>query len=225
MILLSYPISEDTPIYGNGVPPQIKQDRRVENGDSCNTMQLNMSNHTGTHIDFPFHFDPKGKTICDYPVEFWLFDRIELIQFNEPPMSGQIITKSDIKQIVNPNFNALAEVVIIRTGWSQFRNKEKYWKTPPGIHSDVSDFLRNQFPTIKCLGMDLISISSFSNSMLGRESHRSFLNHNHPILLIEDMDLNIIPKNGINNLLISPIYIKEADGSPCNVYCNIPGAS
>ena len=39
-------------------------------GDSCNTMHLSFPNHSGTHIDFPCHFDKDGKNLNDYPASF-----------------------------------------------------------------------------------------------------------------------------------------------------------
>ena len=50
---LSYNISEDTPLYGNSKGIIISADKQIKEGDSCNTLNLQFSNHTGTHIDFP----------------------------------------------------------------------------------------------------------------------------------------------------------------------------
>ena len=56
MILLSYPLSIQTPIYGNGEKVIIDLDKQTKLGESCNTLRLAFSNHAGTHIDCPYHF-------------------------------------------------------------------------------------------------------------------------------------------------------------------------
>jgi arylformamidase len=72
-LLLSYPISMDTPLYGNGEGIQLLKDKNLMNGDSCNTMHWSFPNHTGTHVDVPYHFNQNGKKITDYPANYWIF--------------------------------------------------------------------------------------------------------------------------------------------------------
>ena len=79
MKYLSYFISERTPLYGNGTGIQFLSDKEMNKGDSCNTTNLVFPNHSGTHIDFPYHFNMDGKTLNDYPASYWQFDHIDLI--------------------------------------------------------------------------------------------------------------------------------------------------
>ena len=60
-------------------------------GDSCNTINLAFPNHSGTHIDFPYHFNSDGKTLNDYPATYWQFDLVELIDLSGKVDDGQII--------------------------------------------------------------------------------------------------------------------------------------
>lgn len=221
MILLSYPISKDTPMYGNGPSPVFWNERDMALGDTCNTLSITLSNHSGTHIDFPFHFDPDGKKMSDYPDDFWFSECVDIIETDPVPEPGKIIDRSFLERQLREGYDRKARVVLIRTGWCGVREKKCFWENPPGIGPDVASFLRITYPDIRFLGVDLISISSFPKSDLGKEAHRAFLKHNHPILLIEDMNLSGIPANGIKNILISPLNIRDADGSPCNVFCNI----
>ena len=95
---LSYPLSEKTPLYGNDTGIQISSDKNIINGDSCNTMNLAFPNHSGTHIDFPYHFNPDGKTIEDYPAEFWQFNEVELIDLSGTVNDSQIIVPDRIPE-------------------------------------------------------------------------------------------------------------------------------
>jgi kynurenine formamidase len=60
--------------------------------------------------------------------------------------------------------------------------------------------------------------------MLGRESHKIFLNPKKPILLLEDMDLRDLNKNTkFKEIIVSPIRIANCDGLPCKVFGVING--
>jgi kynurenine formamidase len=65
--------------------------------------------------------------------------------------------------------------------------------------------------------MDLISVSSYCNRLEGRKAHYAFLNpeEGEPILLIEDMKLDI--DGPIDKVIVAPLLIDKADGSPCTV--------
>ena len=42
----------------------------LETGDVCNLLHIHMSNHAGTHIDFPAHFIRDGKTSADFTLSY-----------------------------------------------------------------------------------------------------------------------------------------------------------
>ncbi|MCF6173877.1 MAG: cyclase, partial [Campylobacteraceae bacterium] len=99
------------------------------------------------------------------------------------------------------------------------RDKEIFWKENFGFHPDVAEFLRENFPNIKVVGFDSVSVSSFENRMLGREAHKAFLNPQSPILLLEDMDLREVDKNTkFTEIVIAPMRIAKCDGLPCTVF-------
>ena len=135
---LSYFLSENTPLYANSKGIHFAPDKETNKGDSCNTMNLSLPNHSGTHIDFPYHFNPEGKTINDYPTEYWHFDHIETID-----LSGKV----DDRQIIGPDFfsglgNLATELLLIKTGYGKYRGTDRYTVTPPGLSADLALFLR-----------------------------------------------------------------------------------
>jgi arylformamidase len=222
MINFTYPLCNDTPVYGGGVSPAIKPGKRILGGDSCNTLEMSFTNHTGTHIDFPAHFDAAGKTLTDYPPGFWYTEKIECLfmDMNKAFLPGELIDSAKIEQLIRDNINYDAEVILLKTGFCKKRESEIYWKVPPGIDPNLPGFLREKFPMLRFFGMDLISVSSFANREAGRQAHKAFLKHAHPILPIEDMNLCRLPEK-LSNILISPLYIKDADGAPCTIFANI----
>jgi arylformamidase len=213
MKYLSYFISEKTPLYGNGTGIKFTPDKKMSKDDSCNTMNLSLPNHSGTHIDFPYHFSLDGKTLNDYPASYWQFDHIDLIDLSGKVDDCQIIGTEIFFSLENSD----TDLLLIKTGYGAWRGTDRYTLTPPGLSADLAPFLRRKFPKLRCIGMDLISVSSYSNREEGREAHHSFLKpiEGDPILLIEDMKLDT---NGpFNKVIVAPLLIDNADGAPCTV--------
>ena len=213
IIYLSYYISNETPLYGNGKGIHFSPDKEMIKGDSCNTTNLTFPNHSGTHIDLPFHFNPDGKTLNDYPATYWKFDMVELIDLSGKVDDGQIIEP----ELFTGLGNIETELLLIKTGYGAYRGTGRYTLTPPGLSANLAPFFRKNFPKLRCIGMDLISVSSYSNREEGRKAHHAFLNpdKSEPILLIEDMNLNI--DGPFNTVIVAPLLIDNADGTPCTV--------
>ncbi len=213
MKYLSYFISEKTPLYGNGTGIKFTPDKKMSKDDSCNTMNLSLPNHSGTHIDFPYHFSLDGKTLNDYPASYWQFDHIDLIDLSGKVDDCQIIGTEIFFNLENSD----TDLLLIKTGYGAWRGTDRYTLTPPGLSADLAPFLRRKFPKLRCIGMDLISVSSYSNREEGRKTHHAFLNpdEGEPILLIEDMKLNT--DGPFNKVIVAPLLIDNADGTPCTV--------
>jgi len=213
MIFLSHFLSSNTPLYGNGEGINIITKKKIQKNDSCNTMNLSFPNHSGTHIDFPVHFDAKGKSLNDYGPEFWVFNHIKIVDLSGKVDDSQIISKESF----NLDSDVNTELLLIITGYGMLRGTNHYTLTPPGLSSGLAPLFRNFFPNLRCLGMDLISISSYSNREEGRKAHHAFLNpkEGEPILLIEDMKLDHITR--LKKVIVAPLLIDNADGSPCTI--------
>ncbi len=53
-----------------------------------------------------------------------------------------------------------------------------FWKENYGFHPKLANFIRKNFPKVRIFGFDSISISSFTDRILGREAHKAFLDPN-----------------------------------------------
>ena len=126
----------------------------ISEGDTANSMHLSMPNHAGTHIDVPKHFFDNGKTLSDYPASFWFFQKPQLIDVSCD--DGQLIIPLEIV----PNLNNDTDILLIRTGYEKYRNNEKYWAKNPGISAEMASILRSDFPSVRAVGMDIISVTS-----------------------------------------------------------------
>jgi len=206
---LSFYINNQTPIYGGEEIIKISQRGSILNGDNSNSKLLLLPNHTGTHIDFPNHFSEKGKTLNDYPSDFWIFNNPFLLDY-KVSTEEIILLEGYVKSIPKTT-----DFLIIKTGFQKFRGSKTYWNNNPGIAPELANQLKNQCPELKVLGFDFISLSSYQNRLLGREAHKKFLVEKD-ILIIEDMNLYNID-NHIKKIIALPIMLDEADGCPITV--------
>jgi kynurenine formamidase len=219
-IFLSYPLNENSPGYGGGGGGKMSPDKSMAQGDSCNTQQWQLSNHLGTHLDFPRHFIEQGRTIDDYAANFFVFKRIGIIDLGSVA-PGEVISS---KHLARHELSKNIELLIVKTGFSGKRNLPVYWQHNPGFDPELADTLREKLPVLRILGFDSISLSSFAHRELGRKAHRHFLDHPRPILPLEDMALNEISEfDTIRQLIVAPWRISLADGAPCTVMAEIAG--
>ena len=202
---LSHFIDNHIPVYG-GYEDQIKISKKssIKDGDTSNSLNVFFNNHVGTHIDFPYHFSDKGKKSSDYDASFWVFNKIGFIE-------------CDILELPNKikNLPTDIELLIFKSGFGKNRNDDIYWKSQPVIPSFFAKLLRNQFPELRVFGFDMISLTSKLDRDEGKKAHLAFLIDND-ILILEDMNLEelyITP----NKVIVSPLQLGDADGSPCTV--------
>lgn len=208
-IFLSHYLSLNAPLYG-GQKNLInyKVTSSIQNGDTANSGILSFPNHAGTHIDFPKHFDDKGKKIQDYKPDFWIFKKVGLIIDKIKNIEKHFISQ-----------NKDIEFLIIKTGFGQFRGEDKYWKSQPIIPANLAGKIKSSFPKIRAVGFDMISLTSRLDRDEGKKAHLQFLLE-HDILVVEDMNLENL-YNKPKNLIVSPLLFENLDGSPCTIIASI----
>jgi len=219
MIRLSHNIDSNTPTYGNRDKFVLKEKSEISKGASANSSEWNFTtNHLGTHVDAPRHFFEKGLTLTDFPDDFWYSNRVQLIDI--PCRKAKLIVKDDFNNI--HNINEDTEIVLIRTGYEEFRNNDKYWNDNPGLSPNLGDWFKMYRPNVKFVGFDFISLSSWKYRSEGKIAHQRFLNNfnTNPILIIEDMSLKELTMNP-KNILIVPVFVTKSNGSPVTIVANL----
>ncbi len=218
-ILLSHKLGQETPSYGNRDRVIIRTNSSIKSGETANSScWILTNNHIGTHIDVPKHFSDDGYHVADIPINDLFFHKVELIDI--PCDSAKLISPTDIeKMVINPS----VELLLIRTGFEKYRQKENYWSDNPGLASELADYLRSKFPNLRCIGFDFISITSWKYRMEGRLAHKFFLcpdNGKKPILAIEDMSL-MHALSPIEKVIIAPLYVEDGNGAAVTVFAEI----
>ena len=221
-VLLSYTIDKNTPFYIGTTKPTITPNDQISMGADYNTYIITVGNHCGTHIDAPRHFIPTGKKISDYS--------IQELTFNNPLIVDRPKGKDEFINIADVSENELTDVdcLFFRTGFGKYRKTDPktYLTHNPGIAPEVIPWIRENFKSIRCLGIDCVSITSYQQEELGKTSHIAAFkeeeNLGEPLLLIEDMNLDIISREDqLNDVIVLPWQIREIDSAPCTVVANI----
>ena len=214
MQFLSYILDYNTPTYGNLSQFNKIKKSSILKGDVANDSFIETTVHIGTHIDMPYHFYENGQTIENFDDNFWIFKHCLIVELK--PMN--IIIKDELIKKLNNFKSDNIELIIVKTYICNNRNEEKFWKSNYGFHPNIYDYLVENFPNVRVFGFDSISVSSFTDRLLGREAHKKFLNPVKPILLLEDMDLRNINENVVfKKIIIAPLRIAKCDGLPCTV--------
>lgn len=204
-VFLSFFYEESTPVYGGAKDTiSFKSTSSIKEGNTANGFVIQLPNHSGTHLDFPHHFDDDGRTCSDYPPGFWIFEKVGFLACTIEEVPDKIVTlPGDI------------ELLILKTGFGSKRNEEVYWSSQPVIPASFAAMLRSAFPQLRVFGFDLISLTSKLDRPEGKKAHLAFLIEND-ILVLEDMNLEHLTVSP-SGVIITPLLIKDADGSPCTV--------
>lgn len=221
-ISLSHTINISTPLYGNTPAPQIAPHSSISKGDTSNTFIMTFHNHTGTHIDAPSHFIIDGKKISEYSLNELIFYKPVVIECTMET-AGCISLK---KLAASSSKLHGADCLIINTGFWVYRGTEIYRTHNPAISSEAITWLRKEYPDIRCIGIDSISISGYQNREEGRKAHKAaFLTQDglgKPLVVIEDMNLGQLLEGDIlKKIIVSPWLIEYIDSAPCCVLAEI----
>jgi kynurenine formamidase len=212
-VFLSRTIDNSLICYNGTHDIEISPASKINNGDGTNNLFLKMKNHCGTHIDFPSHFIKTGKTIDDYNADYFIFKHPFVLDI--PMTEGIYITAELIVALtIPPN----SDLIIIRTGYGKYYSDDKYWNNNPGIDVSVVNYLKSNFPHLRAVGMDFISINAYCDKVPGRYAHKAFLTE-PAILIIEDMLLPDAVQ--FLQVITAPLRIVHADGTPCSILAEV----
>lgn len=220
-ITLSYMLEETSPVHMALKKPQIIHNNRISRGDGYNSYMINVENHSGTHVDAPGHFIEEGKLISDYLPDELIFNNpliLDILKGQNELIGIDDVFETDLDDV---------DCLLFRTGFEKFHDgdPEKYITQNPGISPEAVYWIRKNFKSIRCLGIDCVSMSSYQNPKLGKEAHLNAFEENEkfgePLLLIEDMKLDNIQNEDLKSIIVVPWQIKGIDSAPCTVLAKI----
>lgn len=194
--------------------------------EPCSTIEKNgymsyitkLPNHFGTHMDAPAHFIPGGISINELPIEYFCHTKVALLEI--PKDHGEGIHRSDLE----PFEDVMSQVsfALIRTGVERYRTTDKdiYASDGPWVAPCAGDYLTENFPGLKGIGVDFLAIGSLSKSAPEGESpadcHWHILGKfsGKFITAVEDMHLSELPKGArITRFFNAPLRVLGLDSS------------
>ena len=97
---------------------RIEYNTVIQNGDPSNASSVFHHLHTGTHVDAPFHFDAKGKTIDQIPIEDFHYTKPLVLEIAKG--KGERIRYEDLKS--HESEIKECDILFLYTGHSRLRD-------------------------------------------------------------------------------------------------------
>jgi arylformamidase len=170
-----------------------------KNGDVCTLSHIEMSVHTGTHMDAPRHFLMDAPTMESMPIEATVgLARVVEIR-DERAIGRDELLEHDLQP---------GERILFKTA-----NSGKSWDSDDFdedfifIAADGAEYLAEC--GIRTVGVDYLSVGGFRQD--GVETHQAILRAG--IWIIEGLDLREISA-GLYEMICLPLKLVGSDGAP-----------
>lgn len=173
----------------------------IERGDLYNLSQLQMSAHTGTHVDAPLHFIDRAPGIDSIEPEI-LLGKARLFQLPEVEhIDRNILERLDLEGVTR---------LLLGTANSTLLKQPEFSRDFVYVTEDAARYMVET--GIKLVGIDYLSIGEYRD----REQITHHVLLEAGVVIVEGIDLSGIPA-GDYELICLPIKLKDADGAPARV--------
>ena len=172
----------------------------IKEGSVCNLSELNMTTHTGTHVDAPAHFIPGGKSIDQYSI------RDFILPAHVVHVEDAVSIKAFHLETINSEHG---EALLFRTHNSihGISKRGPLSKQYVGLSSEAAELCVRKKAGL--VGIDYVTIDEYGDKSFA--VHRKLLGNG--ILILEGIDLKDVPE-GRYTLVCFPLNIAGAEASP-----------
>lgn len=193
-------ISTDMVVWPEDPPVELKRTSKIEDGELANVTRVNMSVHTGTHIDAPFHFIADGNTVETISIDL-LTGRAYVLHLPD----ADLITLDMVRDSPIP---PRTKRVLFRTRNSEVwgSNKGTFQKNYVALAPDAAEYLIGR--GVKLIGVDYLSVAPFDDVA---PTHNILLSNG--VIIVEGLDLSEVAQ-GRYTLYCLPLKIAGSDGAP-----------
>ncbi|NOT45301.1 MAG: cyclase family protein [Acidobacteria bacterium] len=188
---ISVPLLSGMPHWPGDPPVRIDRVQSLSR-DGANVSRLDMSAHSGTHVDAPAHFVAGGAGIADLPIDA-VTGPARVVHIHD----SRVVDVASLEAL----HIARGERLLIRT-----RNSDRPWYREPfradfvHLTPDAAAWLADRRPS--CVGIDYLSISGADDDPA--LTHRALLEAG--VWIIEGLDLSGAPP-GHYELVCLPLRI------------------
>lgn len=201
---LTHPISPDMPLWP-GTPEPSLSDLSTVGRDGFGERWLQLSSHTGTHLDAPAHIIEGAATLDRLPVDCFIGKGVLLdlrsASFAETVSLEQLLViRSKIEQ---------ADFLLLHSGWSRFWGRDEYNRDYPVLSAEAAAWLVGL--GLKGIGIDAPSFDAADSEAL--PVHRALLGAG--LILIEN--LTKLEQLVNRDFLLSALPLPIAGAEACPV--------
>jgi arylformamidase len=202
---ITVPLGQESVVWPGDPEVEISAIARIANGDVCNLTCLALSNHTGTHVDCPWHFVDDGARLDAIPLHRWC----------GPCFVADLRAVArtvDASHLDAAGIPAGVERLLLRT-----RNSNRWSASPTTFASDYVALSPDAAQWIVARRIGLVGIDYYSVDAFDDHQHRvHHLLLGNDTLIIENLDLSAIAA-GAYDLLCLPLKVVGVDGAPARV--------
>jgi arylformamidase len=193
-------ISPSLPVWPGDPAVKIERVQEIAKGDPVTLSRVEMSLHTGTHVDAPEHFLGNGKTVENLPLNI-LMGRVYVLHIPD----ADLITASMLEEAEIP---PRTRRILFKTRNSEYWAKKilDFQTNFVGISPDAAQYLVDR--SFKLVGIDYLSIAPYQNS---HPAHEILLKAG--VVILEGVDLSKVSE-GRYTLHCLPMKIAGAEGAP-----------
>lgn len=198
---ITFPLSENVPVYEGDPPVRIEVAAAMKKGDAANVTQLCCGAHTATHVDAPNHFIEGTRRVHELELDK-LIGNCRVLEVDESVREIQPEHLGDLDAV---------ERILFKTRNSRFWNEPEkgFRKDFTFITPEAARRLADS--GIKLVGIDYLSVEKFGSADFA--THIALLEKE--VVIVEGLDLREVPA-GDYELICLPLKIvsETGDGAP-----------
>ena len=202
---LSLEIYHQAPTFNTDPKCEILVHHTIESM-GYNITQIIMSTHQGTHLDAPFHFLNKGRTVDKLDLNKCVGDALVIDLSNKKPKDE--IGIKDLK--LYKNRITKGAKILLRTDWDRIYPRDEYFSGQPVITVELSRWLAEK--EIDLLGLETPSVHPQDYTPI----HKTLLERE--IVIVEALaHLRELTEEEVFFVAV-PLKIRGRDGSPVRAF-------
>jgi arylformamidase len=192
------------PVWPGDIPVELERMSKIEEGANSNVSRLQISVHTGTHVDAPRHFLPEGKTIETLDLDALVGPALVF----EIPEDQDLIT-ADL--LISLKYPEKVTRVLFKTKNSKIwaLGTQDFEPRYTSISTDGAELLVKR--GAKLVGIDYLSVAPYKRT---RPTHEILLKAS--VVALEGLDLTEV-NPGIYQVYCLPLKLYQCDGAPARV--------
>jgi arylformamidase len=221
IVRLSHRLDDTQPNWPDAPGLRLAPQHRIDHGDVANTHVLSIYSHYGSHVDLPYHFLPYGARMASYDLEDFVFEAPVVLSM---PLGDQDLVTAEMINRYRDQVDG-ADLVLFRSGFEAHRDDRlRYVQRGPGFSQAAADAVRRQWPTVRAIGLDWLSLCAIAHVQDGVDAHRTLLqpdDEGRSVLIFEDLRLASL--DGLTPLRVwaLPLLVDQLDGAPCTVAAEV----